>query len=136
MIFTFSFDENLNFDKFKRHAIHYLEHFYDRDIEYHLLVKKHKLTCKVIGNESPNMERQVKFQILEVTRDDDKYVVDSTVINPNINEKFRDIKLISQYYDVDADYGKFTIVSADFVFNFMCNVIRLLSKIEKLCMFA
>jgi len=134
MIFTFHFNKSLNVEKFAKHASHYISHYFDREITYHLYINKYKLACQILANENPTNERQIKFEILEVERNDEGHIVGGKTIMPLVNNTFKDISYITQYYQSDR-YGMLSANSTDYILEFIYNITKILNKIEKLSAF-
>lgn len=140
MIFNFSFNDSLDFTKFKKQSNHYLYVFKDRDIEYNLSVSNYKLVCKAHAMTSNTNKvninsRLVSVKILEITKDKDGDVINGQLIVPSSNNLFKDIKQINDLFQPHENIGEYFASSTTEIVDFMCRTVKLLSKVNNLLVF-
>lgn len=136
MIFNFSFNDSLDFTKFKKHSNHYISLFQDRKIEYHLSVNEYKLVCKLYPIIPFDIkDRLLKINFIEIKKDEQGDIVSGTDIIPLSNLKFKDIKEMSSLFCPDNYIGTYTAKSTNEIVDFMCRMVKFLHKINRLSAF-
>jgi hypothetical protein len=132
MLFPIHIGEKLDLSKFRRHALHYIANM--QEITYHIYLPDFRMIVEIA---SPNNAtgHVGSLWLEDITRDKDYEMISSKVIIPCIDTRFKKIKNIRSLFP--NDHYKSSIESnsvADTVEN-ICQIIKLISKINKLKVF-
>lgn len=132
MIFRYDFGKKLDLSKFQQHSIHYITHL--KQINYHLFVYNYKLIADVVKTELDPCY-QITVSIYDVIRDADGDVTNSNAIMPLNDLRFKEIKEIVKIFPEDHCKGMFCSDNSNQISDKICNLLKVLSRINKLSLF-
>lgn len=130
MIFRYNFGSKIDLSKFKKQADHYIRTI--PSINYHLFVSSYKL---VVDINKEDFGFSCKTVLFDIKRDSEGEVSDSSVIIPLNDVRFKDLRQIVSVYDDLNHIGHFSASNPEDVSQSMCNLVKLLYKLNALSAF-
>ncbi len=131
MLFTFHFNESLDFTQFRRQATHYVSTF--PEITYHINLDKYKV---VFTSKKQDKNFEINFSISQIIRDKNRSVIDGTNIIPLSDFRFQDLRDIVSYCAPQQSNGLFKTDNVESVIDFMCRMIKTVNKTGKLSVYS
>jgi hypothetical protein len=133
MLFRYDFTLPLDLQRFKKQATHYIGQM--REVSYDLFLPEYKLAVEIVGMDNSNSHR-MSFWIFEIKRDEEGYIIKDNVIVPLLDDRFKEIKDVQELW-INHDY-KAHIESNSVVktVSQICSILKLISKINRLKVFA
>lgn len=129
MIFRYDFGNQLDLNKFKSQSTHYIT--YIKQMEYHLFIKNYKLIAEVSKSDD-KQSHQVTTSIYDIIRDIDGDVLNSNVIVPLIDPRFKELKEIVSIFPDNICKGGFDAVDSGSVAEKMCRILNILFRVDRM----
>lgn len=128
MIFRYDFGKNLDLSRFRKQSTHYIGKL--PTINYHFFVGNYKMIADINVIEEQNLHN-VTIAIFDITKDNEGQVKDSNTIVPLMDVRFKEIKEIISIFPNDY-MGEFSSDNSEFTSNKLCQLIKILHKIDSL----
>lgn len=132
MLFPYYFlDDKLDITKFSRPATHYIGTM--REISFHLFLPHYKITVEIAGLDNSTAHIATVF-FSDIRRDKDGSIVGrEEAIFPLLDIRFKDNPDVGAIFTVLDNYrGSFTSSSAKETVDKLCNLIKLVFKLDHL----
>jgi hypothetical protein len=129
MIFRYDFGSALDLTRFKKQSIHYIGKI--PVINYHLFLKDYKIVAD-INTTSDSTTHNVTISIFDIVRDPDGEILDSNVIVPLNDVRFKELKDVINVFPNDYCKADFNSSSTENTSDKICKIIRILYKINNL----
>jgi hypothetical protein len=131
MLFRLNFDEKLDLSKFRQHAIHYIGRM--REITYHLSLKNHKILLEIAS--SNDLDHIITVTFFDLKRDVDGEIIQERVIIPMVDTRFKESNIIKELFPVDNYRGTFESSKVKITVDKICELTKLIHKINYLKVF-
>lgn len=128
MIFRYDFGKNLDLSRFRKQSTYYIGKL--PTLNYHLFVGNYKMIADINVIEEQNLHN-VTIAIFDITKDNEGQVKDSNTIVPLMDTRFKEIKEIISIFPNDY-MGEFSSDNSEFTSNKLCQLIKILHKIDNL----
>lgn len=129
MIFRYDFGSALDLTRFKKQSIHYIGKI--PTINYHLFLRDYKIVADInVVNDSTC--HNVTISIFDIVRDADGEMLDSNVVVPLNDTRFKELKDVVNIFPNDHYKADFSSGSAENTSDKICKIIRILHKINNL----
>ena len=129
MLFTYYFlAETLDLSKFRKQANHYTAVM--REITYHLYLPDYMITAEIVRSDDDN-SHGVSLWLSEIVRDEENEIENNQTIFPLNDNRFKDIKLIEDIFPIDHYKAIFTTNRISTTIEEICELTKLMFKINK-----
>lgn len=132
MEFRYDFGEKLDLTRFRKQAIHYMSSM--REITYILYLPNYKVIAEITTPDNlPGHLVSIYFS--EIIRDSSGTIVSDNAIIPLTDSRFKEIKDIQNLFKIDHYKAYMTSYNSAETVNQICNLLRLVHKINRLKVF-
>jgi hypothetical protein len=129
MEFRYDFYEKLDLTKFKKQGAHYIGSM--RELTYNFFLPEFKVVAEIItpDNSSGHL---VTVYFFELVRAKDRTIEAEKAVIPLIDTRFKEIKDIQSLFKIDHYKANFDSNNAKDTVDKLCNLVRLVFKINSL----
>lgn len=132
MKFRYDFAEKLDLTRFRKQAPHYIS--LGRESTFELYVSDFRINVSVATPDDQNAHT-VSLFFEEIKRDPDGEIISARIITPLIDTRFKEIKSIQGLFDGSDYKSHFESNSSALTVDNICNIVRLVHKINNLKVF-
>jgi hypothetical protein len=132
MLFRYDFGKKLDLSRFKKQAPHYILNM--REVTYDLFMPDYKMIVEIATPDNCTGHTG-SLSLYDIIRDDDGDIVSEHVIVPLIDTRFREIQSIKDIFKIDHYKAHFDSNNATDTVEKICNLLKLIHKINNLKVF-
>lgn len=130
MLFTYTFGEKLDLEKFRRQAAHYIGKM--REVSYNLYLPHYKVVLEISGLDN-SKEQIITVMLLDLKRDSNGWVHSGEAIYPLEDVRFKNNPDIQAVFTATNNFrGSFSVADPLDGVEKICRVVKLLHKLDHL----
>ena|SRR6266404_3603028 len=131
MLFRYDLGQKPDLSKFRKQAMHYIGTM--RELSYDLTIPDFRVRVNIATPDDANAHN-VSIEIHDIHRDkaSSNEIIGSKTVIPMIDTRFNEIKLIQEMFPRDHYVASFVSNSAQETVNRICQLMKLVSKINGL----